>query len=125
MADRIPSVKNHPNLAELWVGIDPEILKLTYDELLEESGADVLLHARICGVDADEQGNVNAVLVAGRAISCERLVMGSVRIMAVCLVTGEAAGVAAAMAAKTDGDVHRVNVEDLRSTLRKNGAILR
>ena len=64
------------------------------------------------------------VLVAGRCISTDRPVNGSVRIMACCLTTGEAAGIAAAMAAARDADVHRVNTQALRQVLRKNGAYL-
>jgi hypothetical protein len=63
------------------------------------------------------------VLVAGRCISTDRLVNGSIRIMACCLTTGEAAGIAAAIAID-DGDVHRVDTDDLRGRLRENGAYL-
>lgn len=45
-----------------YIWIDPEILKRVYDGLLEESGADILFHARVCGVDTDEEGQVRAVL---------------------------------------------------------------
>jgi hypothetical protein len=64
------------------------------------------------------------VLVAGRCISTDRMVNGSVRIMACCLTTGEAAGIAAAMSAAADANVHQVNTADLRRTLRENGAFL-
>jgi glycine/D-amino acid oxidase-like deaminating enzyme len=64
------------------------------------------------------------VLVAGRCISCDRQANGSVRIMACCLTTGEAAGTAAALAAKGDRDVHAVNTEALRQSLRQHGAYL-
>ena len=64
------------------------------------------------------------VLVAGRCISTDRSVNGSVRIMACCLTTGEAAGVAAAMAAATDQDVHAVDTDVLRATLVRHGAYL-
>ena len=65
------------------------------------------------------------VLVAGRSISADRAVNGSVRVMPVCLVTGEAAGLAAALAAKDSaGDVHRVDVDRLRARLREEGAYL-
>ncbi len=65
------------------------------------------------------------VLVAGRSISCDRRVLGSVRVMPVCLAMGEAAGLAAALAARhTGGDVHAVNVELLRGRLREEGAYL-
>ena len=65
------------------------------------------------------------VLVAGRSISCEQIVQGSVRVMPVCLAMGEAAGLAAAMAAKGDqADVHAVDTADLRERLRAYGAYL-
>ena len=64
------------------------------------------------------------VLVAGRSISADRTVNGSLRIMACCLNTGEAAGIAAAMAARADHDVHQVDTENLRAALRKHGAYL-
>lgn len=62
------------------------------------------------------------VIVAGRSISCDRKIQGSVRVMPNCLCTGEAAGLAAAIAAKTDRNVHNVDTDDLRSRLRKYGA---
>ena len=65
------------------------------------------------------------VLVAGRCISSDRPTNGSVRAMPVCLATGEAAGLAAAMAAdQPDPDVHAVDVERLRQRLRAEGAWL-
>lgn len=64
------------------------------------------------------------VLVAGRSIACEQAVQGSVRVMPVCLVTGEAAGMAAAHAASKDADVHAVDVDRLRTRLRAEGAYL-
>ena len=42
---------------------------------------------------------VKNVIVAGRSISCDKRIQGSVRVMPVCLTMGEAAGVAAAFAA--------------------------
>jgi len=65
------------------------------------------------------------VLVAGRSISCERVVQGSVRVMPVCLAMGEAAGVAAAHAVQHhEGDVHAVNILRLRQRLQEEGAYL-
>ena len=64
------------------------------------------------------------VLVAGRSISCDRIVQGSVRVMPVCLATGEAAGLAAALASQTDHDVHHVETDALRARLRAHGAYL-
>ena len=44
--------------------------------------------------------DVGGLLVAGRCISTERLSQGAIRLMSTCSCTGEAAGVAAAMAAR-------------------------
>lgn len=69
--------------------------------------------------------SLHNVLVAGRSISCVREVQGSVRVMPVCLAMGEAAGIAAAMAAVLpDHDVHAVNIPALRRRLREEGAYL-
>lgn len=65
------------------------------------------------------------VLVAGRSISCDRTVQGSVRVMPVCLAMGEAAGMAAAHAARQERvDVHAIDVAALRQRLREEGAYL-
>ncbi len=64
------------------------------------------------------------VLVAGRSISTDRRVNGTVRIMASCLNTGEAAGLAAAMAAAANSDVRAVCPDQLRQNLRAQGAYL-
>jgi FAD dependent oxidoreductase len=64
------------------------------------------------------------VLVAGRCISTDRQANGSTRIMACCLNTGEAAGIAAAMAAADSGDVHAVDTTQLRCILTAHGAYL-
>ncbi len=64
-------------------------------------------------------------LVAGRSISCEQIVQGSVRVMPVCLAMGEAAGIAAALAArKHEGRVREVSVDFLRTRLKEDGAYL-
>jgi glycine/D-amino acid oxidase-like deaminating enzyme len=64
------------------------------------------------------------VLVAGRAIDADRGAFGAVRVMVNCNQTGEAAGVAAAMAAQSGCDVENVNTDRLRSALRQGGAIM-
>jgi hypothetical protein len=65
------------------------------------------------------------VLVAGRTISTDRLMNGTVRTMACCLNTGEAAGIAAAFAAATtQPDIHAIDPQRLRDTLKQHGAYL-
>ncbi|MBE6884450.1 MAG: FAD-dependent oxidoreductase [Ruminococcaceae bacterium] len=62
------------------------------------------------------------LLVAGRSISCDRAVMGSIRVMPNCLTTGEAAGTAAALAVQQGTDTKHLDISLLRNTLRQNGA---
>jgi len=64
------------------------------------------------------------VLVAGRCISTDRAVNGSVRVMPVCLATGEAAGLAATLTATDSPDVHAVDTDSLRAKLSEHGAYL-
>ncbi len=63
------------------------------------------------------------VLTAGRCIGTDRAVNGSVRVMPVCLNTGEAAGLAATLT-DADGCVHSVDTDRLREALRERGAWL-
>lgn len=68
---------------------------------------------------------VRNVVVAGRSISTDRTSQGSTRVMPVCLAMGEAAGIAASLAAETkSGDVHKVDTDKLRDILKDNGAFL-
>src|SRR5699024_7253148 len=53
------------------------------------------------------------VIVAGRSISCDKRIQGSVRVMPVCLAMGEAAGMAAGRAAKGDRNFHMIDVQSL------------
>jgi len=69
------------------------------------------------------KGLVN-VLVAGRSISTDQPVQGSARVMPCCLAMGEAAGAAAAMAARDSGDVRAISVARLRERLQGYGAYL-
>lgn len=64
------------------------------------------------------------ILVAGRSISTDRWVQGSTRIMGPCMAFGEAAGVAAAIAAKNGKDIHNVDTDILRKKLKNNGVYL-
>lgn len=64
------------------------------------------------------------VLTAGRCISTDRLVQGSTRVMPVCLVMGEAAGLAASLAARSNAKTRDVDVTKLRAILKQNGAYI-
>ncbi|HBC86531.1 MAG TPA: FAD-dependent oxidoreductase [Lentisphaeria bacterium] len=50
-----------------WVPIDAERLKRVYDDLLKDSGAEVLFNTFFCGVDASDDGVVSGIVVANKS----------------------------------------------------------
>lgn len=69
------------------------------------------------------KGLVNT-LVAGRCVSTDRGVQASIRVMPGCYITGQAAGIAAAMTAAGDGDTRGIQISDLQARLEAMGAYL-
>lgn len=67
---------------------------------------------------------VDNVLAAGRCISCAPDLIDRARLIPVCMVTGQAAGVAAALSAKSGVRARDVPIADLQKTLREQGAYL-
>jgi hypothetical protein len=67
---------------------------------------------------------VENLIVAGRCLSATHFAHGATRNMAPCLVTGQAAGVAAAMAAQRNAPLSQLDVGDLQDHLAKDGAYL-
>ena len=67
----------------------------------------------------------NNLLVAGRCISVDNTAWDALRVIPPCVVTGEAAGTAAALAAaQSDGDVSSVDYSVLKSRLLAQGVLL-
>ncbi len=64
------------------------------------------------------------VLVAGRCVSSDRYVQGSIRVMPGCFITGQAAGVGAAMAAKAGIGTRDIDIKNLQQRLKAIGAFL-
>jgi hypothetical protein len=64
------------------------------------------------------------VLVAGRCVSTDRNMQASIRVMPGCYITGQAAGVAAAMAARNKTDTRGISIKDLQARLNALGAYL-
>lgn len=67
---------------------------------------------------------VSNLLVSGRCISVDRDALGSVRGEPVCMVTGEAAGAAAAMASKLGVDAHHVPIAELQQLLKERNVVI-
>jgi hypothetical protein len=64
------------------------------------------------------------LLVAGRCISSDRLANSGLRVQASCMAMGQAAGVAASLAAKTQRSPLAVPLAEIRDLLRTHGAII-
>lgn len=72
-------------------------------------------------------GGVSNVVAAGRILSSDRGANGSARVMGPCLAMGQAAGSAAVMLLETQDhnrDFSKLDVGQLRATLRAEGAVL-
>jgi choline dehydrogenase-like flavoprotein len=63
-------------------------------------------------------------LVAGRGVSATHQALAAIRVMTISMAVGQAAGTAAAMAARTGGDVRAVPADRLREALARDGACL-
>ncbi len=68
--------------------------------------------------------DVQGVIAAGRCISGTKEAAGSFRVMATCMATGQAAGTAAALAARHGRDPRSIDVSELREVLVRERVIL-
>ncbi|AQQ71765.1 putative FAD-binding dehydrogenase [Limihaloglobus sulfuriphilus] len=64
------------------------------------------------------------LLVAGRCISTDQKMQSSIRTMPGCFITGQAAGAAAAIAAKQNCRLSQININDLQNKLTDIGAFI-
>ena len=64
------------------------------------------------------------IVVAGRCISAERKALASARITGTSMATGQAAGTAAALSARTGTPIAELRVGELQALLRAQGAII-
>ena len=60
---------------------------------------------------------------AGRLISADSRAHASIRVQGTCMATGQAAGIAAALALKKNTNVHAIDITELRSKLQSLGGI--
>lgn len=68
--------------------------------------------------------DLDNVLVAGRHIACDPQSQAFMREIPQCWMTGQAAGVAAALVARGDGSAGALDVAEIRAELRRQGAYL-
>jgi len=67
---------------------------------------------------------IDNLLVVGRCISVTHEALGSVRVSAVCMAEGQAAGTAAALAVKNKVTPRKLNVKQLQKALIEQGVLL-
>jgi hypothetical protein len=65
--------------------------------------------------------NIENLLVAGRCISAEEEALGLLRLIPICLLTGQAAGVAAALALKQEATPRTLDISELQKILERQG----
>lgn len=63
---------------------------------------------------------IDNLLVAGRCMSVERIVLASTRVMPNCLATGEAAGIGAALSVKENTEVRNIDGASIRQIIESN-----
>jgi hypothetical protein len=68
---------------------------------------------------------LDGLLACGRHISCDRNSHGFMREIPQCWITGQAAGVAAALAVQGAVNARDVNIGDLQAALQAQGVYLR
>jgi hypothetical protein len=68
------------------------------------------------------RGGPRNLIVAGRAIGGDKVSHAAVRNMMACAVSGQGAGVAAAVAVKTGRDFHSLDIGAVQAELRRQGA---
>jgi len=68
--------------------------------------------------------NIKNLLAAGKNVSADKYAFAAIRVMTPCFAMGEAAGIAAALAAKADADVSRVDVKAVQKRILDNGGYL-
>ena len=68
--------------------------------------------------------DIDNLMLTGRCVSVDSVVMSSLRVMPTCMVLGEGAGTAAAMAVKKKILPADVNVKQLRKKLVENGVLM-
>jgi len=64
------------------------------------------------------------IIVAGRCVSSDRLANSGLRVQAPCMAMGQAAGVAAALAARKGTSPLNVSIKEIKKVLLGNGAIV-
>jgi hypothetical protein len=108
-------VKSEARFADS-IGIFPEFLDAYGEVVMPTTGRYFQVPYRILLPQRMER-----LLVAGRSVSAEKGASSATRQMMCCTVTGQGAGVAAAVAIKEDVPCRRVNLQEVQKALEQQG----
>ena len=62
------------------------------------------------------------LIVTGRCLSAEHEALGAIRVTPIAMAIGQGAGTAAALAVQRGCSLHAIDIQELKETLRENGA---
>ncbi len=80
-----------------------------------------LYYVPLSALTAEKTANL---ITAGRCISTTNRTWDVIRVIPVCAMTGEAAGTASSLIARSDGDFHNIDIIQLQQVLKSQGAII-
>jgi len=67
---------------------------------------------------------IEDILVAGRCVSSDRLANSAIRVKAICMAMGQAAGTAVAISVADNVGLRDIDIDKLKNTLRENDCII-
>ncbi|NMA08043.1 MAG: FAD-dependent oxidoreductase [Clostridiales bacterium] len=108
------------------IDIHPEMGRENYEKFLKEHTSMHLGRGESYGIPYRvlTPQKLSNVLVGGRCISTDQKMQSSIRVMPGCYITGQACGMAAALAAQGEQDIRRVDIRALQQKLAAMGAYL-
>ncbi len=100
--------------------------KESYESFRKEFAAMRLGHGENYGIPYRilTPRGLDNLLVAGRCVSTDRSMQASIRVMPACYITGQAAGVAAALSVASGVSTRDIDIATLQTRLRSMGAYL-
>src|SRR5690606_41706503 len=118
--DVLEGLKFHDTIGQVCFPVDihaPETSQAIFHQIGGDGAFDIPYR---CMLPAE----LDNLIVAGRCVSATHVAHGATRNMAPCLVMGEAAGMAAAMAGQAGGVVGELDVPALQAALLKQNVYL-
>ncbi len=108
------------------VNIDEAKAGKTFTDVVGIGGGYTLTKSKPCAIPYRSlvPKKIDNLLAAGRCIAADNLMLNYTRLIAPCLVTGHAAGAAAAVAVADKTSPRKVNVAKVQALLKKQGAYL-